>query len=309
MTNHVKPTKEELDAAAAKALADAEAAKKKIEEAGKDPEDLNIDDDDDDDKNKDGGGEGDDDNHDGEGEDDDDKGDDDDDKDDDKGDDEGDDDKDNPPAKTPEEIKKELEEKEKKLKASSQEAIVLHSTNKKIQESINKAAELPKPTDDEMKAVYPNWDELDDFSQNMARESLWNTRKMETITSVSKEFKDYEAWETKVNGFVDDPATLANNPDLEGKTTEFKAFAMKPTRRNADFEDLVKAFLFDAKTERKNMPKKKGNMMENKSGANGKHKPANSGKITIEQAATLRKTDYRKYQEYVRSGKIDYSGI
>ena len=206
--------------------------------------------------------------------------------------------KDKPPVKSPEEIEKELEEKNRKLKASAQESIILHSTNKKIQESIMQASEMPLPTDEEMITKFSNWEDLDDFSQKMARENEWNSRKIQAVTSVSQEFRDYNAWEARVNEFVTDPKTITDTPLLDGKEEEFKKFAMKPTRRNVDFEDLVRSFLYDEKQ----TVTHKGSMLDTTS---AKPKVAkDNSKLTVEQGRQLRETDYKTWLEYSKAGKI-----
>jgi len=212
------------------------------------------------------------------------------------------------PEKEPEKPKEEDDEPEKepdedirkKLRASTQEALILHSSNKKIQEAITKAAEMAPPTDEVMTELYPEFDDLDDFSKKMARENYMNTQKMQAVTSVSQEFKDSDTWRTKVDEFVDDPANVTKIPDLDGREEEFRSFAMKPTRRGVEFEDLVASFLY-------NIPKpvkSKGKQLERVSGP-AIEKPENNGKIGAEAAATLRKTDYKAFTEMLRSGKID----
>lgn len=204
------------------------------------------------------------------------------------------------PVKKPEPPKEDEDAKDKKLKASAQEAIVLYSTNKKIQDSITQADDMPKPTDEEMAAEYEGWEDLDEFSQKMARENLWNSKKIKAVTSVSQEFKDSSAWKVKVDEFIDDPSTLADIPLLDGKEAEFKKFVLKPTRRGADLEDLVRSFLYEAGQSR---PKKKGKMFESKSGKSSEKK--SSGKITSEQASALRQNDYAKWKEMLKAGKIE----
>ncbi len=191
-------------------------------------------------------------------------------------------------------------EKEKNI-ASAQEAQILHAKNKKVNEALEKALATPEPEEEELVKEYPDWDVMSDFEKKMAKESLTNKKRMSALDEIVKENKDLEGWQTKVNDFVVDPKNLIDYPELEGKTDEFKLFATKPTRRGVEFEDLVAAFLYDRPQE----PKKKGQMFEQGSGGlNDKGKPKGD-KITIEEARVLRGTNYEKYKELLKAGKIE----
>ena len=191
-------------------------------------------------------------------------------------------------------------EKEKNV-ASSREAQILHAKNRKITEAIENASDIPEPTEDEMKKEYSDWDVMSDFEKKMAKQTLTSSRRFNTIGEVTKEFKDLDAWEKKVEDFVDDPNSLVKHPRLDGKQEEFRTFATKPSRRGVSFEDLIPAFLYKAEEE---APKKqKGSMFEQGSGGPAE-KVKKSNKISIEDAGVLRKTNYAKYKEYLKGGKI-----
>lgn len=190
-----------------------------------------------------------------------------------------------------------------KFVASSREAQVLHAKNKKVNEAIDKAAELPEPTEEELRAEYSDWEVMSDFEKKLAKDSLISTRRFALLHEATKEFKDIDAWNDKVDKFIVDPKVLVDYSELEGRIEEFKIFATKPTRRGVDFEDLISAFLYDITKKMK--PKQKGQMFPTGSGGpNEKPKPG-GGKITIEEARTLRKTDYNKFKELLKAGKIE----
>jgi len=284
MAKHVKPTPEELEANAMKALEEAEALKNK-EKPEETPEET-LEDDADEALNTDDAPD-----------DSDEKPDDTDD-----GDDSGDD---APPVKTPkqeEDLQAKLAEKDKKLKASSREAQILYHRNKQVQEAIEKASQLADPTDDEMMAEYSDWDVMSDFEKKMARESEASKRRLQAITDVSKGFKDLEEWQGRVDTFVDDPQTLIDNPALEGRVEDFKDFATKPTRRGVDFEILVSSFLYQIDTTKP--IKKKTKMFPKGGGGQNKPKPT-SNKLTVEQGKTLRLSNYAEYKRQLQAGNIE----
>lgn len=285
MAKHVKPTPEELEANALKALEEAEALEKgntpppeDDEEPTPDPDDTP--DDSDDEPIEDPS--------------------DDDDVDD------SDDDDVTPPVKKQKETKTAeelLAEKDKKLKASSREAQILYARNKQVQEAIQKASELPEPTDEEMSQEYEDWDVMSDFEKKMARESEASKRRLKAITDVNQQFKDYEAWSNQVDTFIDNPETLVNNPALEGRVEDFKEFATKPTRRGVDFDILISSFLYQIDSSK--TPKKKKGMFPKGSGGEGKKAPKPNNKISTDQARELRKSNYAEYKRLLQEGKID----
>ena len=195
----------------------------------------------------------------------------------------------------------------KKFVDSTREAQVLHAQNKKINEAIESAMKLPEPPEEEMQKQFPEWDAMTDTEKRLAKDNYISSKRFAMLEEVTRESKDIESWNNKVDTFLADPQSLVDNPGLEGRVEDFKIFASKPTRRGADFNDLVSAFLYDLDKTAK--PKNKGSMFETGTGGpNDKPKPK-SDKITIDQARTLRTTDYKKYLEFLRAGKIDMSDL
>ena len=218
-----------------------------------------------------------------------------------------------PPKKTekpeePKTVKTPEPDYKKKFIASTKEGQILHAKNKKTNEAIAQAMETPEPTEEELKKEYSDWDEMSQFEKKMAKDGLANTRRFQALEGIVKETKNLESWQKKVDEFADDPKTLVDNPELDGRQDEFRLFATKPTRRGVDFKDLVSAFLYDAT--QKAPPKKKGKMFETGSGGPNAKPKSGKGKITLEEARQLREADYPKFKEYLKAGKIeepDYS--
>lgn len=205
------------------------------------------------------------------------------------------------PDETPDEDKKPEDYKEK-FSNSSREASILAAKLRKQNEAIEKAGTISAPTEEEMRSEFPEWEEMSATERRLATDSVWNNRRFGLIEGVAKESKDIEAWNGKVDTFVDDPKTLIKYPRLEGKADGFKAFCTKDTRRGVDFEDLVSAYLFKVDSERK---PHKGQMFEKPSGgANDAPKPK-SDKLSVDEAAKLMETDYGKWQELLLAGKLD----
>lgn len=195
----------------------------------------------------------------------------------------------------------------KRYEDSSREAHILYSKNKKMTEAIERASDVPEPTEEELQKEFPEWDEMSNFEQRMAKDSVINKRKLDAISEVAKDFKDMDAWNQKVDEFITDVETITNHPALEGREEEFKIFVSKETRRGVDFETLTSAFLYEV--EEKAPPKKRGKMFETGSaGLNEKTKPK-SDKVSLADATRLRQTNYKEYVRLLREKKIDIESI
>lgn len=198
----------------------------------------------------------------------------------------------------------ELTKTKKKLSASSTEALILHSRTKKYDDAVAEAEAIEPPTDDEMKAKYGDdeWEEMSAGNKLLAKESYVANKRFEIMSKVSKEGRLIDEWNGKVDTFLKDPKNLTKYPVLEGKQEEFKEFAAKPTRRGLDMEDLILAFTGDLAN---NPPKKnKGQMFEKGSpGIKDKPKPKDD-KISASDAKILRETNYPKWKELLKAGKI-----
>lgn len=189
---------------------------------------------------------------------------------------------------------------QKKFAESSREAQILSSKNRKLTETIEEAATLPAPSDEEMKNEYADWDSLTEFEQKIARNQLHDKKKFDKIHEAVQATKQVDEWAKKVDEFVTAPANLQKYQELDGREAEFRSFSMKESRRGVDFEDLVAAFLFQAESQPKK-PKQKGSLLARPSGGQAPAKPQG---LTLEQIAYIRKTDSRKYKQLVKEGKI-----
>lgn len=188
----------------------------------------------------------------------------------------------------------------KRYQDSSREAQILYNKNKKMAEAIEKAGAVEPPTEEELTAKYPDWDTMSDFEKDMAKQNMTHSKQLEAIREATKDFKEMDVWNGKVDKFMADPETMTAFPDLEGKEEEFKLFSSMPTRRGVDFEVLVSSFLYE---EGKKVVKKKGSMMPSGSAGDKRVKP-NDGKLSVAESRRLRTADYKKYLEELKAGRI-----
>lgn len=219
-------------------------------------------------------------------------------------------DKEKPPQEKPQEKPetKESEPDEKdghgqsyrdKYLASTREALVQKSQNERYLEKIEEANNLPEPTDEEMKAAYNTWDDMDEIQKSLAREAYHTKRYREIVGSLTQEKKQKSEWLQKSEEFITDPQTLERYPQVRGKEKEFLKFVSKDSRINMNFDDAVNAFSYGLAQQTK--PKHKGSLLNT---ATGGEKPEEKP-MELKDIRTIRQKDPKQYQKLVAEGKID----
>ena len=207
------------------------------------------------------------------------------------------------PSKEEKEVLKEkLEAEKKKSSASARENQKIYAKNRVINQALVEAEELPEPTEEELAKEFSDWDEMTSVEKNLAKETVISRNWRKTISKAKEQATKIEKWNDSVESFIDDPKTLTTYPDLEGKTEEFKTYATNEQNNSVPFNILISAFLHDHGVSNK---PHKGRMFERGSGGPNDRPQHKSDKITLEEARTLRETNYTKYKEYLVAGKIE----
>ena len=189
----------------------------------------------------------------------------------------------------------------KKFSESSREAQRINAKNRIINKAIQEAEDIPEPTEEEMKKQYgDDWDLMSDVDKTLIKETEINRRWRTKIKEASDQAVKIEKWDQSVNEFVEDPKTLNQYPDLEGKTEAFKEFASVTENNNVPFKILVGAFLHESSSGKTS---NKGSMFIRGKGGS-KENVVNDGSLSLEEARKLRETDYPKYKEKLMAGKI-----
>ncbi|MCR4324177.1 MAG: hypothetical protein NUV69_00610 [Candidatus Curtissbacteria bacterium] len=207
-----------------------------------------------------------------------------------------------PSEEEKEALKKKLEDEKKKSSASARENQKIYAKNRVINKALTDADEIPEPTEEELVKEFPDWDVMSDIEKTLAKETVVSRSWRKVISDAKAQATKIEKWNESVETFVDDPKTLIDNPDLEGKTEEFKEFATKEENNSVPFKILTSAFLHDHST---NKPNNKGRMFEKGSGGpNDKPQPKN-GKLTLEEGRKLRESNYNLWKEKLSAGLIE----
>jgi len=190
----------------------------------------------------------------------------------------------------------------KKFSQSSREAQKLYAKNRVINRALADAEEVPDPTEEELVKEFHDWDLMSDVERTLAKETVISRNWRKTISEAKEQATKIEKWNESVESFVDNPKTLIDNPDLEGKTEEFKEFATQETNNSVPFNVLIPAFLHNHSASKQ---PNKGRMFENGSGGPNDKPTPKSDKITLEEARILRETNYSLYKEKLLAGKIE----
>lgn len=210
-------------------------------------------------------------------------------------------------VKEEEEGEEEKEDSSKKKEVNYKDRFVGSQREAKVLTSkvaaFEEASKVPDPTDKDMEKEYSEWEDMSDFEKKIAKNDWKNTKRNEKIDEIINQSKNVDAWNKKVDDYIDDPQTLIDNPKLEGKLDDFKIFTGKPSRTSIDFGDLVSAFLYEVDSTKP--AKKKGKQLETGTGGPNKKSKPSSNKISIADAAILKKTNYRAYVDALKADKID----
>src|SRR3990172_6269971 len=145
----------------------------------------------------------------------------------------------------------------KKFSESSKENQKIYAKNRVINKALADAEDVPEPTEEELQVEFADWDVMSDTERVFAKETVISRNWRKTIAQAKEQATRIEKWNESVEDFVSDPVTLTDNPELEGKTEEFKAFATEEANNSVPFKLLVSAFLHDHTTNKPNNKKKK----------------------------------------------------
>lgn len=182
-----------------------------------------------------------------------------------------------------------------KFVASARESILNAERAKIAQAQIEQLTKTDTPTDEAMRQLYTNWDELDQASKNFYIKQEVQDMKQKKIELQQQEIINRQKLEDELE------TAIESNPKLQAKASEFKRFAKNPKNKGISMEVLTKAFLFDVETPVAPAPRGEA-LPSGNGGPRGDLKPK---KISMDEAIEIRKTDYKKYKELLDSNMIE----
>ena len=198
-------------------------------------------------------------------------------------------------------LREELEQKKKEVSSSAREAQKLIAKNRIVNSAITEANTIPDPTEEELMKEFIDWDIMTDDQKIISKEVVINRNFRKRLSEGAEQASKIEIWNDTVEKYAEDPKVLIDNPELEGKVEDFKEFASKEEYNSIQFNVLISAFLHE---QSKNKVEHKGSQFLTGSGGHNDPIKPKSDKISIDDARVLRNTDYTKYKELLRAGKI-----
>jgi hypothetical protein len=186
----------------------------------------------------------------------------------------------------------------------SQRESILNAERVRVKEAqLDSLTKQDTPTDEAMRGLYPEWDNLDDYNKRVLIRTETIAMQNAATRKEQQEIIARQKLEDEVESIMDDPKFIK----LKGREAEFKRFALKPANRGLSAEVIAKAFLFDADEEAPQVPADPQPKTREAlpTGSGGPRTPLKPKKISIEDAAEIRKTDYKRYKELVDADAIE----
>lgn len=188
-----------------------------------------------------------------------------------------------------------------KFVASQRESILNAARVDVANERIEQLTKQDTPTEEAMKLLYPDWDEFTDITKKALINQEAQGMRQRRIELKQADIDARQKLEDELDSLIEKPEYASK---LKGRESEFKRFARSPKNRGISADTLAKAFLFDAEDETPppNPPPIQEALPQ---GSGGPRDPLKPKKISVEEAAQIRKTDYKRYLELVKAGQIE----
>lgn len=195
------------------------------------------------------------------------------------------------------------ENKEKRYKAQQIEAQIVAERNRQLSSKVTEAAQLPEPTEQELKDYVASkgseWDELTNFEKAMAKDAYVSRKQFSLVHEAVESANKIDEWAGKVDSFIESTDGKPEFLPLSGHEIEFRKFAMQQSHRGVELDVLLPAFLHSlpAKTPDRRSLFQRG-------GGPEPEKPKTDVITDADQASQLRQTNPREYARLSKAGKI-----
>lgn len=193
----------------------------------------------------------------------------------------------------------------KKFGESTKRNQIVESQFRELQKVLGDITKQEVPTDDEMVAIIPDWQYLDDREKNRERKMIVLERRQNHIIATVSNIARETDTVSKIDEFIN------NEARLRGKEDEFYEFVNRPNNQGASVEVLLNAFLFEttpivAVADPVTPPSEVIPPSLERGTPSGNMPPIKTGheEMTADQLKLLRTQDPRKYNEMIRKGQI-----
>jgi len=186
---------------------------------------------------------------------------------------------------------------------SQKEAILLNERNRIKDSRIEQLTKQDTPTDEAMRQLYPDWDTFNDIAKKAYIKVEEANLRQARLEARQQEIDDRLKLDEQVEDILENPKFLSK---LKGREADFKRFAKKKENRGISGEILAQAFLFDASDDEAPAVEHKPNLSPGLERGNGGPRQApKPKKLSLEDAANLRKTNYKEYMRLLNAGMIE----
>jgi hypothetical protein len=183
-----------------------------------------------------------------------------------------------------------------KFVESSKESILNAARIEAANQKLEQLTKTDTPTDAAMRQVYPEWDDLNDITKKALIRTEATAMQQKNLEAKLQADEDRRRLEAELDSVIEE------NSKLSGKENEFRRFARNPKNIGISADVLAKAFLFDVEP----APAPQQAPQEAlPAGSGGPRDPLKPKKISIEEAAQIRKTDNNRYMALAKAGMID----
>ncbi|HZT34773.1 MAG TPA: hypothetical protein VFA15_02550 [Nitrososphaera sp.] len=148
------------------------------------------------------------------------------------------------PEQTPQEPQPAAPDYKQKFVDSAREAILQNERIKVKEAQIESLTKQDTPTDEAMRALYANWDELDPVSKNFYIKQEAQEMRQRRLEAQQQDLLARQQLDDKLDDFLENPPDQFKK--LAGRETEFRRFAKRKNNIGLSLDTLAKAFLFDA---------------------------------------------------------------
>lgn len=186
---------------------------------------------------------------------------------------------------------------------SQKEAILLNERNRIKDSRIEQLTKQDTPTEEAMRQLYPDWDTFNDIAKKAYIKVEEANLRQARLEARQQEIDDRLRLDEQVEDILENPKFSSK---LKGREADFKRFAKKKENRGISGDILAQAFLFDASDDEAKPVEHTPNLSPGLERGNGGPRQApKTKKISLEEAANLRKTNWKEYKRLSDAGMIE----
>lgn len=191
----------------------------------------------------------------------------------------------------------ELPPLEERYRQQRSEALILNAQVKQKDEILTKLTSQDAPSEAELLARYPEYQQMDAVSKRFVVDLLTNERRQARLDRQLAESEADKKWQQELRDLTlkDEYRSLSRDP-------EFERFVFQPKHKGLDIQTLADAYLMRTGK----VPADERQVQRQPAMPTADNKPpAKKTKVSLEEASVIRKTDHKRYLALVKAGMID----